>query len=131
MASQQENSYVGCGISMPLEDGHDKCVLCLGRQHAILSRENKQACMDCFIMPACTREARCHFFGGKRADSSQSEVPRGKIVKMAKARREIGQCPGSWRVPLSSPFPRPATDRPHISPLPPSSSVLETQKTLI
>ncbi len=64
---------------------NDKCVLCLGHQHAVLSRENPRSCMDCFIMLACTREARCRFFGGKREGSSLSEVPRGKIVKMAQA----------------------------------------------
>lgn len=48
MADHQEHSCVG-GVSMPLEDGHDKCVLCLGHKHTVLSRENPQSCMDCFI----------------------------------------------------------------------------------
>ncbi len=103
-------------------------MLCVGHQPAITSRDNLQLCMECFIIPARTREARCHFSGGKQEGSSLSEVPRGKIVKMAEARKEIRQCPGSWQIPLPSPFPRPATDRPHISPFPPPSSVLEEEE---
>ncbi len=54
------------------------CVLCLGHRRAVLARENLQLCMDCFIMSARTREARCSFFEVKHAGSSLSEVPKEK-----------------------------------------------------
>lgn len=31
--------------SVPLEDGHDQCILCLGSQHALLARENPESCV--------------------------------------------------------------------------------------
>lgn len=73
---------------MPLEDGHDECVLCLGHQHAILSGENTHSCMDGSIMPACTREARSCFFGVKQAGSPLSEVSKGKMAKATKGKGE-------------------------------------------
>lgn len=53
--------FLSCGgVYMPLKDGHNKCVLGLGHQHAVLFRENPLSCMDCFIMPVPTTEAQCH-----------------------------------------------------------------------
>ena len=118
MATLQEHSCVGCGVSMPLEDGHDKCVLCLGYQHAILSRENPQSCMDCFILPARTREARCRFFGVKRAGSPLSGMPKGKVGRMAEATHGQGECSR-----------RPTTGgQPRADPLPTSTPVLQEEE---
>lgn len=58
------HNCVWWGISMPLQYGYDKCVLCLGYQDAMLTRE-AQSCMDCFILPACSREAHARCFASK------------------------------------------------------------------
>ena len=66
MASATTHMCMACAITLPMEDGHDKCIACLGFQHAEATRDNPAACMNCFIMPWRTREARAHFFAGKR-----------------------------------------------------------------
>ena len=82
MAAQEGHCCVGCGVAMPLEDGNDSCVLFLGHEHAIVSRENPQSCMDCFILPARTREARCRFFAPKRVGAQGYEGPRLKSRRL-------------------------------------------------
>ncbi|XP_053190141.1 uncharacterized protein LOC128373962 [Scomber japonicus] len=42
---------------MPMEDGHDQCVHCLG-----LASQDPTFCMNCFILPARVREARARVF---------------------------------------------------------------------
>lgn len=100
MAYQEGHCCVDCGVAMPLEDGHDSCVLCLGHEHALVSKENPQSCMDCFILPAHTREARCHFFVAKRAGSHVSEGPRQKTGRKAAASEGRRECSGAWQAPL-------------------------------
>ena len=100
--AHQGHCCVGCGVAMPLEDGHDSCVLCLGHEHAVVSRENPQSCMDCFILPARAREARCRFFAPKRAGSHGYEGPQQKIRRMAAASEGRGASreavePATWR----------------------------------
>ena len=56
------HTCVGCGVQIPGEDGHEKCVRCLGESHAALSRNNPSSCMNCFILPRPCLEARyCAF----------------------------------------------------------------------
>ena len=116
---------MGCGVAMPLEDGHVKCVLCLGHQHATLSREAPDSCMDCFIMPARTREARCRFFGAKRAGPPLSDMTRGKTGRLTEATRGQGAHPEPWPATLAPSTPRPSTSRSRVGPLPPPIPVLE------
>ena len=120
MADQEGHCCVGCGVAMPLEDGHDNCVLCLGHEHALVSKENPQSCMDCFILPARTREARCCFFSAKRTGSHVSEGPRQKIGRMATASEGRREHPGAWQAPL--PPLQPMVVRPALSSFPPPAS---------
>ncbi len=97
MASQEGHCCVGCGVAMPLEDGHDSCVLCLGHEHALVSRANPQSCMDCFILPARTREARCRFFASKRRPTGAQvyEEPKRKTGRVVVASEGQGECSGA------------------------------------
>ena len=117
MADHEGHCCVGCGMAMPLEDGHDNCVLCLGHEHAPVSKENPQSCMDCFILPARTREARCRFFAAKRMGSHVSEGLRQKIRRMATASEGRREYPGAWQAPL--PPLQPMVVRPPLSSFPP------------
>lgn len=81
MANLKGQNCVGCSIQMPIEDGHDKCVLCLGENHTFLARENPSSCMNCFILPARFLEARCCVFGKQKqvappSGSQQAKRPR-------------------------------------------------------
>ena len=131
MADQEGHCCVGCGVAMPLEDGHDNCVLCLGHEHALVSRENPQSCMDCFILPARTTEARCCFFAtekrkerekAKRAGSHVFEGPRQKIGRMVAALEGRREYLGAWQAQL--PPLQPMAVRPPLSSFPPPVSGL-------
>lgn len=74
MASPPTHACTACALMLPMEDGHDKCIRCLGFRHAEAARDNPASCMDCFIMPLRTREARFHFFMGKRPHSPSSDI---------------------------------------------------------
>lgn len=108
---------VDCGAEMPLEDGHDSCVLCLGHEHALVSRENPQSCMDCFILSARTREARCRFFAPKHKGAQVYEAPQPKNRRVAVASEGRGECSGAWQAPL--PPLQPMRVRPPLSSFPP------------
>ena len=60
------HSCVVCGIQLPIEDGHDVCVRCLGEEHAAMAVNNPSSCMDCSILPKRSLEARLCVFGPKR-----------------------------------------------------------------
>lgn len=108
---------MGCGVSMPLEDGHDECVECLGPQHALLARESPHSCMNCFILSARTREARCRYFSVKRAGSPLSEAPKRKVGKSrAEATQGRGECSRPWQGTLPPPMPT-AVGWPCVDPL--------------
>lgn len=40
MASREGPSCMGIGVEMPMDHGHDYCVLCLGDEHALTARDN-------------------------------------------------------------------------------------------
>ena len=90
---------VGCNIAIPLKDGHNKCVLCLGHQHATWARDTPQSCMNCFIMPIHTREARCLFFTSKREGLSFLEGP---VRNMGRVSRRPGECSRATQASLFS-----------------------------
>ena len=71
-----------------MEDGHDKCIACLGAQHAEAARADPAACMDCFIMPLRTREARAHFFTGRQSHSHSGDDRAGKRQRLQSPDRE-------------------------------------------
>ena len=62
MASPGAHTCLGCGVRMPVEDGHDRCMTCLGSDHARMAGQDPAACMNCFILPARVREARARSF---------------------------------------------------------------------
>lgn len=39
MATLMGHNGVECSISMPLEDGQDRCILCVGSEDSLLDRE--------------------------------------------------------------------------------------------
>lgn len=70
----------------PLEDGHDKCVLCLGFQHVFLPDEAPEFCLNCFLLPPWTRKAAAQVEGehagpwggppcGEAAEPQSLELP--------------------------------------------------------
>uniref|UniRef100_A0AAV2M5I6 ribonuclease H n=1 Tax=Knipowitschia caucasica TaxID=637954 RepID=A0AAV2M5I6_KNICA len=63
---------------MPIEDGHMKCVLCLGEDHASAAREDPSSCMNCFIIPRPSLEARYCLFRGKKRKASFTELSQEK-----------------------------------------------------
>uniref|UniRef100_A0AAV2LY13 Uncharacterized protein n=1 Tax=Knipowitschia caucasica TaxID=637954 RepID=A0AAV2LY13_KNICA len=67
-----------CGVQMPIEDGHMKCVLGLGEDHASAAREDPSSCMNCFIIPRPSLEARCCLFRGKKRKASVTELSQEK-----------------------------------------------------
>ena len=90
---------------MPLEDGHDNCVLCLGHQHAMLARDTPQSCMNCFIMPMHTREARCRFFTSKRGGLPTLERPARKMRRASRGKGRLAEPPSECSgAPRASPF---------------------------
>ncbi|KAK0153145.1 hypothetical protein N1851_005162 [Merluccius polli] len=88
MASSSTHVCVACNITLPMEDGHDKCIACLGSQHAEAARADPAACMDCFIMPLRTREARAHFFTGRQSHSHSGDDRAGKRQRLQSPDRE-------------------------------------------
>lgn len=75
METARSHTCSGCGARMPAEDGHNQSVSCLGHSNAITAQEDPASCMNNFIMPACTREARCLLFKGKRPAISTRSSP--------------------------------------------------------
>ena len=53
MADQEGHCCVGCGVAMAQEDGHDNCVLCLGHEHALVSK-GKSSVVHGLLYSACT-----------------------------------------------------------------------------
>ncbi len=83
MASQAGHNCVGCGVQMPIEDGHDRCVLCLGQNHASLARDNPSSCMNCFILPARSLEARYCVFSKHKQPAQPTVSQQAKRLKGA------------------------------------------------
>ena len=86
-----------CAITLRMENGHDKCIVHLGFQHAEAARENPAACMNCFIMPRRTREARAHFFAGKRTHSHSNNDEAAKCQRLQSPNREGVSASGVFR----------------------------------
>lgn len=66
-----------CAVALPVEDGHDRCIAFLGYDHALKACDNPSTCMDCSIMPLCTREAHFHFFWAKHLQSPHQDLATG------------------------------------------------------
>lgn len=106
MAAHASQTCLECGIPMPLEDGHEQCVLCLGPEHALLAREALDACMNCFILPARTKEACARFFASKQPAPPTSHASQAKMRKMAAAGVETRQAdPWAGSPPLFADLP--------------------------
>lgn len=91
---------------MPL-DRHIRCVLCLGYQHALLSRETPQSCMNCFQLPARTKEAPCHFFASKLSAQAQLNSPPVTQGRISWPARSVPRVPASAGSHFSSVPPPP------------------------
>ena len=88
MATQGAHTCGGCGVKMPVEDGHDHCVRCLGPDHARMAIQDPAACMNCFILPERVREARARL---PSLDSSNTALGQPLPAKRLKAAVENNQ----------------------------------------
>ncbi|CAI5695366.1 unnamed protein product [Oreochromis niloticus] len=102
MAGNASQTCLECGIPMPLDDGHEHCVLCLGPEHALLAREAPASCMNRFILPVRTGEARARFFSVKRPAPPLSQASQAKVRKIAAA--DVESSPAAPWAGSPSPF---------------------------
>lgn len=81
------------------------CVLPGPYSHAATAREDPASCVNCFIMPARTREARCLVFKGKRPAISTPAAQHSKRAKHPKGAelRELGSGFRSGPAPIPTP----------------------------
>lgn len=73
-----------CGVKMPMEDGHDSCVHCLGVDCAQTACSDPASCMNCFILPGKVREARLLACSRKRP-AVEPQLSYGKQPRLSKS----------------------------------------------
>ncbi len=75
---------------MPMEDGHDQCVHCLGLDHARMASRDPFSCMNCFILPARVREARALAFSCKHPATLIGQTQQAKQPRVVVWNDQVG-----------------------------------------
>ncbi len=112
------NTCLGCGIKMPMEDGHDQCVHCLGLDHARMACQDPSFCMNCFILPARVREARARVFPVKRPAAITEQLHKSKQPRMVVSDDPVAQSP------------HPSVMSVRLRPMPPPVAAVSTPPTV-
>lgn len=119
MAALMCHNGVECGISMPLEDGQDRCILYLDSQDFLLARGAPRSCLDCLFCQHGLERLVLDFFAPKHVGPRLTNVCKAKAGRVATS-QVFAEPPGLWAgfTPRPAEAPGPSSAAPPLAPRP-------------